>query len=93
MNSHQASKSVVRYTGPCTVLALIRPDVQENFKWCCVVLDQKKRTPTYTEFKKIRLRRDMFSVNSRTLRKDIFIRAILVHYAYQLDDAQLLPLF
>jgi len=54
----------------------------------------EKRTPTYTELKKTRLRRDTFSDNSITLRKvSIFIRAILVHYAYQLDDAQLLPLF
>jgi len=44
----------------------------------------EKRTPTYTEF----------SDNSSTLRKvSIFIRANFVHYAYQLDDAQLLPLF
>ena len=39
--SHQASKFVVRYTGPCTALGLIRPDVQENSKWCCVLLYQK----------------------------------------------------
>jgi len=45
--SHQASKSVVRYTGPCTVLALIRPHFQENFKLCCVLLYQKNaRRPT-----------------------------------------------
>jgi hypothetical protein len=54
----------------------------------------EKRTPTYTGFKKIRLRRDTFSDNSGTLHKvSIFFRAILMHYAYQLDDGELLPLF
>jgi len=44
----------------------------------------EKRAPTYTEC----------SDNSSTLREVcIFIRANFVHYAYQLDDAQLLPLF
>lgn len=29
---------VERYSGSCTVLALIPPDAHENFKWCCVPL-------------------------------------------------------